>query len=117
LLSVRKRWLPERLARCIGSFASWRMIHLGVGVAAALALFVHTGFRLGDNINLWLMSTFLAVCTSGAALGLVTALEHRIRPDAASAARLRAATVWLHVLAIWPLPLLLAVHVLSVYFY
>lgn len=117
LLSVRKRWLPERIARPLGSFGSWRLVHLATGVATLVALFVHTGFRLGDNLNLWLMSTFLAVCLSGVALGFGTALEHRLLADAASAARLRGAAVWLHVLAFWPLPMLLCVHVLSVYFY
>jgi nitrite reductase (NADH) large subunit len=117
LLSVRKRWLPDWCARRLGSFGGWRLVHLATGVATLVALFMHTGFRLGDNLNLWLMTTFLTVCVSGAALGFGTALEHRLLADAASAARLRGAAVWLHVLALWPLPMLLSVHVLSVYFY
>ena len=57
MLSLRKRakWLS------FGGFESWRLIHIAAGFAAIAALFVHTGFRLGHNLNSWLMISFLIV--------------------------------------------------------
>jgi len=117
LLSLRKRWLPAALLRWLGEFAAWRLVHILIGVSALLVLFAHTGFRLGHNLNFWLMSCFLTASLSGATIGLSSALEHRISKSPEKAARLRSISLWLHVLALWPLPLLLGVHILSVYYY
>ena len=117
LLSFRKRWLPAAIMRRIGEFGAWRLVHILIGSAALIVLFAHTGFRLGHNFNFWLMSCFLAASVSGATIGLTTALEHRISASPAAAARLRTLALWLHVLALWPLPLLLCFHILSVYYY
>jgi nitrite reductase (NADH) large subunit len=111
LLSLRKR------AVRLGDFATWRVVHTAVGVATLLVLFLHTGFRLGSNLNKWLMLSFLGVALAGGAAGLATALEHRLFASAGEAARTRTLSFWLHLLALWPLPLLLAAHILSVYFY
>jgi nitrite reductase (NADH) large subunit len=111
LLSLRKRAVRK------GAFATWRAVHAVVGAATLLALFVHTGFRLGSNLNLWLTIAFLGVALAGAAAGLATALEHRLPATAGQAARVRHLSFWLHLLALWPLPLLLAAHVLAVYYY
>lgn len=113
VLSLRKRvaWLR------LGGFATWRVIHAGIGAAALLALFLHTGFRLGSNLNQWLMLSFLGTAIAGSAAGAATALQHRLMATAEKAARVRLAAFWLHLVAFWPLPLLLAVHVLAVYFY
>jgi nitrite reductase (NADH) large subunit len=117
LLSFRKRWLPAAIVRRIGEFGAWRLVHILIGTTALLVLFAHTGFRLGHNLNFWLMSCFLASSVSGATIGLTSALEHRISSSPATAARLRSLALWLHVLALWPLPLLLGFHILSVYYY
>jgi len=114
ILSLRKR-MPG--FHRLGGFTGWRVFHLIVGAAALTALIAHTGFRLGANLNLWLMATFLALALAGAAAGLATALEHRLFASARSAARLRSVAFWLHLAALWPLPLLLTLHVLSVYYY
>jgi nitrite reductase (NADH) large subunit len=113
VLSLRRRvpWLRW------GDFATWRVIHTAIGTAALLALFLHTGFRLGRNLNEWLMLSFLGTAVAGSALGAATALEHRLMATAQQAARIRSVAFWLHIIAFWPLPLLLAVHVLTVYFY
>jgi nitrite reductase (NADH) large subunit len=92
-------------------------VHILIGTIALVVLFAHTGFRLGHNFNLWLMSCFLTTSVSGATIGLTSALEHRISTSPATAARLRSLALWLHILALWPLPLLLGFHVLSVYYY
>jgi nitrite reductase (NADH) large subunit len=117
LLSLRKRWLPVALLQWLGEFAAWRLVHILIGVSALLVLFVHTGFRLGHNLNFWLMSCFLTASLSGATIGITSALEHRISKSPEQAARLRSISLWLHVLALWPLPLLLGFHILSVYYY
>ena len=117
LLSFRKRWLPSAAQTWISAFGAWRLVHTLIGSATLLVLFAHTGFRLGHNLNFWLMSCFLTTCLSGGAIGLSSALEHRIPASPAAAARLRAWIFWVHVLALWPLPLLLGFHILSVYYY
>jgi nitrite reductase (NADH) large subunit len=111
LLSLRKRAIR------LGDFANWRLVHAAVGVATLLTLFLHTGFRLGNNLNRWLMLSFLIAAFAGAAAGLATALEHRLLASSRQAARSRALAFSLHILGLWPLPLLLTAHVLSVYFY
>jgi len=113
VLSLRKRisWLR------LGDFAIWRVIHLLVGAIAVATLFVHTGFRLGDNLNLWLMMTFLALSLAGAIAGLATAFEHRLFAQPVPAARTRSISFWLHLITFWPLPVLLGIHILTVYYY
>jgi nitrite reductase (NADH) large subunit len=111
LLSLRKRALR------LWEFATWRVVHVIVGAGTLLVLFLHTGFRLGSNLNMWLMISFLGVSFAGGAAGLATALEHRLFSTSGEGARARSLSFWLHVLALWPLPLLLAAHVLTVYFY
>ncbi|MBU1210082.1 MAG: FAD-dependent oxidoreductase [Alphaproteobacteria bacterium] len=113
ILSIRKR---IRFLE-FGDFAVWRVFHICVGVVALAALAAHTGFRLGNNLNMWLMLTFLGIGVAGAVAGLATALEHRVFDQPQAAARLRSASFWLHLVTFWPLPLLLAVHILTVYFY
>ncbi|MGD9785628.1 MAG: FAD-dependent oxidoreductase [Hyphomicrobiaceae bacterium] len=111
VLSLRKRVKPFR----IGNYDVWRIVHAAVGAGAVIALAAHSGFRLGANLNFWLIASFLLLMLSGAATALVTANEHRL--DQEPAVRLKSIGFWLHLIAFWPLPLLLAVHVLSVYFY
>ncbi len=112
-IALRKRVPIVRF----GGFASWRVVHTVLGVAALAVLFAHTGFRLGSNLNMWLMVTYLGLAVAGGVAGLATACEHRVMSSPQAAARLRSASFWMHLIAFWPLPLLLAVHVLTVYFY
>lgn len=114
-ISFRKRIRKFTL----GGYDGWRLVHVAIGLAAVLTLFVHTGFRLGSNLNMWLMGTFLAVSAVGAASGLVTATEHLLLNGPLKGQRKlpRRIPVWLHILAVWPLPLLLIFHILSVYYY
>lgn len=110
-LSVRKRvgfkWL--------GDYRFWRIVHTTVGAALLAILFLHTGFSLGQNLNRWLMVTFLAVAAVGSITGVITAREHAV--FAGGRASPRVAFVWLHILACWPLPVLLLLHVVTVYAY
>ena len=110
-LSIRKRFN----LKWIGSYRFWRVAHVLIGTAALAALFAHTGFNLGNNLNRWLMTAFLAVAVIGSATGIVTAREHVVL--ARGGHSLRAALTWLHIIAFWPLPVLLLLHIVTVYAY
>ncbi|MEM1361336.1 MAG: FAD-dependent oxidoreductase [Pseudomonadota bacterium] len=114
LIGLRKR---IRLFDRLGSYDSWRVIHLGIGVAAVVGLFIHTGFRPGSNLNFWLFFSFSAALIFGAISGLATGGDHKLRDQGLSTTRnpARRAPLWLHVIALWPLPVLLLLHVLTVY--
>lgn len=111
LFSLRKRLAFFEL----WDFAWWRIAHTALTVAALIAVAVHTGFRLGANLNFYLMMTFLGLALAGAILGASVALEHRLQP--ASAQRLRSIGMWGHVLLAWPLPALLGIHVWKTYYF
>ncbi|MEO0359686.1 MAG: (2Fe-2S)-binding protein, partial [Pseudomonadota bacterium] len=103
----------------LGGYDLWRAVHLGIGLASLVALFVHTGFRLGSGLNFWLMASFCAALIFGAVAGLATGGEHKLlaKGVGSAAAPPRAAPHWLHIVALWPLPALLAIHILTVYSY
>ncbi len=110
-LSIRKRlrW------KWLGGYRSWRIVHVVVGAGLLAVLFAHTGLHLGSNLNQWLMLTFIAVLLAGSVTGVVTAREHAL-VERGMEPRRRLFT-WLHILAFWPVPLLLVFHVLTVYAY
>lgn len=115
-LSLRKRWKRLRL----GDFAGWRLVHVAIGTLALATLVAHTGFRLGENLNFALIASFLATLLAGGLSGGIVALEHRLSAIPVVRSRRvdpRKLSLWLHILACWPLPLLLAIHVATVYFY
>ena len=56
LLGIRRRL---KLGKWLGGFNGWRLVHIGIGLAATLVLVWHTGFRLGENLNLVLMASFI----------------------------------------------------------
>ena len=110
-LSLRKRWV--RLS--FGSFSNWRLLHSGLGVATILGAATHTGLRMGNNLNLALMLSFVGVVLLGSFTALVTSLEHRLPAPYGGA--LRRGWTWAHVLVFWPMPVLILFHVLAVYLY
>lgn len=111
LLSLRKRVTKFTFS----SFPVWRIIHVAVGFAAVVGLAIHSGYRLGEGINFYLAVSFLAILIAGAASSVVVALEHRM--DASLSRKIKNKLVWLHILAFWPLPALLAVHVFKSYYF
>ena len=110
---VRKRLAPR-----IAGSQRWRLSHAVIGAMCVLALFAHTGFRFGDNINAALMSTYLAALLSGALAGVAIGGAHRLQRAGAGRVGMPLRTLLrVHVLALCPLPALVAVHVLLVYLY
>jgi nitrite reductase (NADH) large subunit len=111
LMSLRKR-LP-RLP--LGAFAHWRLLHVVLGALALVLLTLHTGLDGGQNLNRWLLADFLLLLAVGGLAAVLLAVEHGLPP--ALARRGRRWLTWGHILAVWPWPALLAVHVLSVYYF
>lgn len=111
LMSLRKRFNVEWMGR----FAYWRLLHVVLGLMCVATLILHTGFHLGENLNHWLMLDFLLLIGMGASAGIVIALSHHFKPMQAQ--RIRKFWTWMHVLVTWPLPALLAAHILSVYYF
>jgi nitrite reductase (NADH) large subunit len=110
LLSARKRLRSVRF----GAFAWWRVVHVIVGLLCLGALLAHTGGRLGSGLNLALSLCFLAPAFMGVLAGNVISREHALGIDGVVQRRKR---VWLHILMFWPLPVLLAFHILQGYVY
>jgi len=107
LLSARKRLGRLRW----GAFSAWRVFHLATGAAVLAMLLVHTGLSLGNNLNRLLTFDFLALSGAGAAAGTMFAFARPMRT------KTRRWSVWIHLLLGWPLPVLLAFHILSVYYF
>lgn len=116
LLSLRKRW--RKFA--FGGFGHWRLAHAALGVLTLAMIFVHTGFRLGSGLNLCLSLSILSVVAIGAVLGAAQAVGRRRAAKSRTRAHptpTEALWLWLHIFAFWPAPLLICLHILSVYFY
>ena len=111
VLSLRKR--VRRMTW--GHFDGWRALHVLAGVLTVSVLLLHTGFRLGDNLNLYLMLVFIGLLLAGAVASAVMGLQHVL--PLTLARRTRAVSIWSHVLLLWPLPALLGFHILKGYWY
>ena len=114
VIGLRKRL---RVTDRLGAYDGWRLVHLGIGALAAIALVVHTGLRPGDNLNLMLFISFAATLVFGAAAGLATGGDHELRARRIGSARkpARRWPTWVHIAMIWPLPVLILAHVLTSY--
>jgi nitrite reductase (NADH) large subunit len=111
LFSLRKRW--KKLS--FGDFEAWRVTHAAVGVLCLVGGFVHTGFRLGSRLDFALALAFLGSVFLGGLAGGWSLLEERVSPEQARA--LRGILIKSHIYFLWPLPVLLAVHVAKAYFF
>lgn len=109
--SLRKRWAKVRFGKMTG----WRATHSVIGAAAITGTVVHTGMRLGQNLDFLLMLTVLLVTALGAGTSLVIAFAETLSPTRSAALRRYWASA--HLWATWPLPLLLAIHILRAYFF
>lgn len=112
LISLRKR--VRRFTW--GGFPWWRFIHSVLGFLALVILYLHTGFSFGENLNRYLMTDFVLLGLVGALAGLVIGSERYIRTGY-TAKRWRQRLTHAHIILFWPLPVLLALHILSFYYF
>ncbi|MEC9196601.1 MAG: FAD-dependent oxidoreductase [Pseudomonadota bacterium] len=114
VIGLRKRL---RITDRLGSFDGWRLAHIAIGAASAAALIIHTGLRAGSNLNMMLFMFFALTLVMGAVAGLATGGDHALRARRIGSARkpARRLPTWLHILAVWPLPVLILAHVLASY--
>lgn len=81
-------------------------------------LIVHTGVRMGSNLNFVLSLTFMLLALVGGLAGIASSLESKLSGDSAMFMRAwRPKLTWIHIALFVPLPALLAGHVFSVYWY
>jgi nitrite reductase (NADH) large subunit len=111
-LSANKR-LPHFK---VGSYAGWRLVHAAVGLTTVLLLAVHTGLRLGNNLNFALSVGFVVATVTGAYTALQVLLagppdKSRFRMPINRLARS------VHDYAVFPLSVLLIFHLLKVFYY
>lgn len=111
LLSLRSRVSWFRF----GSYAGFRLLHVGLGTLALAGIVAHTGLRLGANLDRALMISFVSLALFGGMLSVLTGLEDRVDP--AWSGRMRTALRFLHLSLVWPLPVLVLFHVLKFYWF
>jgi nitrite reductase (NADH) large subunit len=70
---------------------------------------------LGENLNRLLILNFLGIIILGSLAGVVISMSHRFKP--AQAMSIRKFWSWVHILFTWPLPALLGIHILTVYYF
>jgi nitrite reductase (NADH) large subunit len=110
-ITARKRW--KRID--YGNLDDWRFVHTVLGLVALVALIVHTGFRLGENLNLALMIVFLSVTLTGSIVGFFMSRNHHWTDI-----KLTQHRAWwsrVHYGLLWLLPALLTFHILSAYYF
>lgn len=111
VLSLRKRVKKITLL----DFAWWRLLHVVLGLLVLAGLLLHTGMRLGENLNLYLMVSFIGLLLVGSLASTIISLVHKV--DAVRGQRVKNAMVWGHILLFWPVPALLVFHVLQSYYF
>lgn len=114
LMSLRKR-IKNGFMQKLGQYAWWRFSHIFLGASCAGLLYLHTGLHLGENLNFYLMINFIGVLLLGAMVGFVVSLGHVV--SAPNSRKLRSFWNWAHTLVVWPLPALLIMHIISVYYF
>jgi nitrite reductase (NADH) large subunit len=110
-MSLEKR----RQSKWIGEFEHWRLLHAILGFLALGLLFLHTGATFGMNLNRLLMVNFLGVAVLGGLTGGIVSWANA--SGSVKGPKLRRYWYWIHVVVAWPLPILLSVHILTVYYF
>ncbi|MET1254053.1 FAD-dependent oxidoreductase [Aliikangiella maris] len=98
-----------------GHVDTWRYVHSVVGVIALLILMIHTGVRMGENLNFTLMTVFLGATMTGALVGVFMSKNHHWSDH-----KLRQHRYWwsrVHYTLLWALLPLLIFHIISVYYF
>ena len=108
--------LPKRMRKIRwGDFSIWRAVHIVVGIVTVVALIAHTGMRMGYELNFMLMTVFLGLVLAGAMTSFSVGFQHRL--PLVMARHVRTASLWAHIILLWPLPALLGFHILKTYWY
>ncbi len=113
LLSARKRlnWFRKV------PYGFWRAVHTVTGLATLIGVAIHTGMRFGHALNFCLMTVFLGANLLGGTTGIFAAWETRASGSTARWVRLwRPRLTFAHILLLWPLPILIAFHILTSYY-
>jgi nitrite reductase (NADH) large subunit len=114
VVSLRKRF--NFFARA--SFGGVRALHALLGSLALVALIAHTGLRLGNGLNAALMVCFVAAALAGGVAARTAAAESSISARTTRIARrLRRPFTLIHLLVLWPLPVLLGIHIFAAYYF
>ncbi|KAA5539697.1 NAD(P)/FAD-dependent oxidoreductase [Roseiconus nitratireducens] len=114
VISLRKRWNWFRF----GSYGFWRAVHGVLGTSVIVGVAIHTGLRLGSNLNFLLAVCFLSAGVLGGITGLASSLENRLIGTTGMLVRkYRPRLTRLHLWLTWPLPVLIALHILSFYWF
>ena len=111
LISLRKRWTAIKFFE----YTNWRLAHTILGVIAITALVAHSGLRIGNNLNFYLMGTILALLIVGVLAGISISMQHKI--DYVVAQTMKEKFLWAHILFVWPVPVLLGFHIFKTYYY
>ena len=111
LLSLRKRIRKLEFL----SFSFWRIFHISSALLALLVLFVHTGFRFGNNLNFYLMTTFTTVILAGIATSIILSMQHRV--SARAGKTIKQNLTLLHIILSWPIPVLVSFHIMKTYYF
>jgi len=111
LISFRKRIKKFTF----GDFSHWRVIHVILGSVAVATLIAHTGLRLGNHLNLYLMLSFVGLLIVGGIASGAIGLQHVLPRSLAKVTR--ELSLWSHILLLWPLPALLGFHILKSYWF
>lgn len=96
-----------------GDYPAWRMIHVILGVSVLLGFLLHTGGHMGSQLNFFLAASFIKATFAGGLFAALIAREHEIDP--VRARRMKSVALWGHVIFVWPLPVLLAFHIVQGY--
>ncbi len=107
-----KRLMPTFIP---ASFTFWRSFHIALGVLLPVLLYFHTGASMGENFNYVLIVIFVVTLLSGAVAAYVIA-QDMLKP--ASLYRpLKGLVTKFHIYALWALPVMVAFHILSFYYF
>ncbi len=116
LLSIIGFSLRKRIARFdIGKLGFWRNMHTIMGLVALLILVLHTGLNTGSNLSFYLLTSFILASIVGAVSAYIVANEHKYSP--LNAKRWRMLVNRAHIIAVWPMPVLLGFHITSAYYF
>lgn len=106
--------LRKRIKRfTLGDYGAWRFIHTIIGVGVLIGFVLHTGGHMGVQLNFYLAMCFIMAALAGGVFAALLAREHTLDP--VRVRRLKSVALWLHIVFVWPLPVLLGFHIAQGY--